>query len=194
MPPIAAWWYSRKLGDVPVSDVDRRAAEFETWIRDKSEVAPEVDDIARGAIERASTLEAKVAGVLGGLAVLTATIGGVAIATWTHATNWERAMLLVSAAYSLVALLASLTALRPRPMFELTLADLRGPANNSDPQPPTTTRLAALKLAYEEGNANRVIRLANLLQVASISSRNAVITGTAPLLGLAISHWAHYGH
>jgi hypothetical protein len=124
------------------------------------------------------------------LALLTAAISGIAIATWVDASGWERAMLLVSAGYSVIALLASLTALQPRPMFELTLADLNDVSSNTETPAPPTAHVAALKLAYEEANTNPVIRLSNLLQVVSTSSRNAVVTGLAPLLGLVISHWS----
>jgi hypothetical protein len=189
MPPIAAAWAARSLADARVDQVDGRASEFEKWIGANAAVISEVNEIANGGVVRASTLESKVAGILTALALLTAAIAGIAIATWAQATGWERSMLLVSAGYSLIALLASLRALHRRPMFELTLTDIH-PVGGADEQPPSATRVAALKLAYEEANTNPVIRLGNLLQVVSTSSRNAVVTGVVPLLGIVISHWS----
>ena len=190
IPIVAAWWATRRLESTRQSAVDRRASEHTSWLLDQPSMVSEVIAISQGATERAATLEAKVAGVLGGLAVLTGAIGGIAIATWSQAADWERAMLLVSGGYSVMALLTSLAALQPRPMFELTIADLRRLADNSDGQGAVGTRVAALKLACEEANTNPVIRLSNLLQVISTNSRNAVLTGLAPLVGLVISHWS----
>jgi hypothetical protein len=185
LPFVLERMYVRGLPDLPDAQVGDLAAAHQAWFESHRAALDEVDRMAQGATERATTLEAKVGGVLGALAVLTAVIAGIAVATWNIAFWWDRALLLISAGYSLTSLLAALAALRPQKMHSFTSTDLYA-AYDDERQP--QMKAAALKLAYEEANANPVIRLANLLDVAHTSARNSVLIGVASLIALGISH------